>query len=68
MTKQTSNRPVHLYDTQLHRIVCGSPVAEDHSTKHARGVTCPACMTVLHERATEGAASSAAAASSNAGA
>ncbi|HEY6098363.1 MAG TPA: hypothetical protein VIW03_02970 [Anaeromyxobacter sp.] len=67
MAKQTDDRLVHLYDTLRHRIVCGSTAAEDHSTKHARGVTCHACIALLRESASEGAASGAASASSSAG-
>jgi hypothetical protein len=51
MTKQTIDRPVHYYDTQQHHIACGSPGAEDHSTKHPRGVTCGECIALLHEAA-----------------
>jgi predicted kinase len=60
MTKQTSARPIHLYDTQLHRIACEEHVADDHSTKHVRAVTCTACIAVVRERLRERAASSAA--------
>lgn len=49
MTKQTIDRPVHHYDTVRHRILCGSPGAEDHSTKHPRRVTCGECLALLRE-------------------
>jgi hypothetical protein len=47
MTKQTNVRPVHYYDTQRHHIACQSPDADDHSTKHHRGVTCTECLALL---------------------
>ncbi|HET9598895.1 MAG TPA: hypothetical protein VFP65_25205 [Anaeromyxobacteraceae bacterium] len=50
MTKLASTRPIHLYDTQLHRIACEDHIADDHSTKHMRTVTCAACITVVRER------------------
>lgn len=62
MTKQTNDRPIHYYDTQQHRIACGAGLADDHSTKHARGVTCAACISVLREQAREEAAHGAASA------
>jgi hypothetical protein len=43
---------VHFYDTSLHRIVCGKRGAEHRSTKHARSVTCDACLGLLRERPT----------------
>jgi hypothetical protein len=49
MKMLTSARPIHLYDTQLHRIACEDHIADDHSTKHKRIVTCAACMTVVRE-------------------
>ncbi len=67
MEKQTADRLVHYYDTQRHRILCGSPGAEDHSTKHARGVTCHACIALLREKVGEGAVSGAGAASGSPG-
>jgi hypothetical protein len=67
MTKQTSDRLVHHYDTERHEILCGTRTADDHSTKHTRGITCGDCAAILRER-TEGARSSAdASASSGAG-
>ena len=39
-------RLVHLYDTEGHRIACGEP-GQSNSTKHARGVTCSACLALL---------------------
>jgi hypothetical protein len=66
MEKQAGDRLVHHYDTQQRRILCGAPVADDHSTKHARGVTCQACIALLREsedapaRAGDASASSAA--------
>ena len=67
MEKQTADRLVHYYDTERHQILCGASVGEDHSTKHARGVTCHACVGLLRERVEQGAASGAASASSSPG-
>ena len=36
-------RIVHWYDTEHHRIACGK-AGQSNSTKHVRGVTCPACV------------------------
>lgn len=41
---------VHFYDTRTHGILCGVRGAENRSTKHARGVTCHACVGLLAER------------------
>jgi hypothetical protein len=54
MEKRADGRPVHHYDTERHRVTCGSADQDHHSTKHARAVTCPACIAVLRERAGEG--------------
>jgi hypothetical protein len=51
MAKQTNDRLVHYYDTESHRVLCGARTADDHSTKHARGITCSECIALLHERA-----------------
>ncbi len=59
MAKPTSDRLVHYYDTEGHQVLCGHRTAEDHSTKHPRGVTCGDCLALLRRR-TEAAASSAA--------
>lgn len=50
MEKQTIDRLVHYYDTERHAVLCGTRTAEDHSTKHPRGVTCRDCLTLLRER------------------
>jgi hypothetical protein len=42
-------RLVHWYDTERHRIACDTP-GQSNSTKHIRGVTCTACLTVASER------------------
>jgi hypothetical protein len=55
MEKREDGRPVHHFDTQRHRIACGSAEPGDHSTKHPRGVTCHACIAVLRDQAGEGA-------------
>lgn len=59
MAKQTGDRRVHYYDTQQHRVLCGAPTAEDHSTKHPRGITCGDCVALLQERAEVAASSGA---------
>ncbi len=41
---------VHFYDTLLHQIPCGVRGVEHRSTKHARSVTCQACVSLLVER------------------
>ena len=39
-------RIVHWYDTEHHRIACGK-AGQSNSTKHVRGVTCPACLALV---------------------
>ena len=39
-------RIVHWYDTAHHRIACGA-AGQSNSTKHVRGVTCPACLALV---------------------
>lgn len=51
MAKQMNDRLTHYYDTEQHRVLCGAPTAEDHSTKHARGITCEPCSALLRDRA-----------------
>jgi hypothetical protein len=41
---------IHFYDTSTHGILCGVRGAEHRSTKHARGVTCSACVGLLADR------------------
>jgi len=43
-------RVVHYYDSRLRETLCGLRGFEERSTKHARGVTCAACVGLLHER------------------
>jgi hypothetical protein len=43
---------VHYYDTRTHAILCGVHGFEHRSTKHARSVTCPACVGLLAKRPT----------------
>lgn len=59
MDALTPASPVHFYDTRLHRIACGLRGPDHRSTKHARDVTCDACIGVLRERAAMPAAPSA---------
>lgn len=42
---------IHFYDTTQHRIVCGLRGFDHRSTKHARDVTCDACLALLASRA-----------------
>jgi hypothetical protein len=51
MAKLTDDRLVHYYDTTRHQVLCGAGKAEDHSTKHPRGITCADCIALLRERA-----------------
>jgi hypothetical protein len=60
MTKQTSERLVHYYDTDHHRVLCGTHTPEDHSTKHPRGITCRDCIALLREQGAAGASAPAA--------
>ena len=41
---------VHFYDTRLRAILYGLRGFEHRSTKHAHGVTCPACIGLLGKR------------------
>ena len=52
MDALTSAPPVHFYDTVAHLIVCGVHGVEHRSTKHARSVTCQACVSLLVKRQT----------------
>ncbi len=46
----TSTAPVHYFDTVLHSVPCGAPAYAERSTKHARSVTCTACVAFLRAR------------------
>lgn len=50
MEALTSSTPMHLYDTVRREIACGVRGAQHRSTKHARFVTCPACLALAGER------------------
>jgi len=50
MSTLTPATLVHFYDTSLRRILCGLRGFEARSTKHAHGVTCPACIGLLGKR------------------
>ncbi len=50
MNAPTTTTPVHFYDTGLRAILCGLRGFEQRSTKHAHGVTCPACVGLLGKR------------------
>ena len=41
---------IHFYDVRLRETLCGLRGFKHRSTKHARGVTCPACVGLLHQR------------------
>jgi len=41
---------IHFYDVRRRVTLCGLRGFEHRSTKHARGVTCPACLGLLHQR------------------
>jgi hypothetical protein len=41
---------IHFYDVRLRETLCGLRGFEHRSTKYARGVTCPACAGLLHQR------------------
>jgi hypothetical protein len=64
MDALTAATVVHFYDTRLRETLCGLRGFEHRSTKYARGVTCPACVGLLHERPTPAAVDSGAAAGS----
>ncbi len=48
--EQTVTPLVHFYDIETHTISCGAR-GQTGSTKHKRGVTCPACLAILHAAA-----------------
>ncbi len=41
-----SERVIHSYDTEHHRVVCGRSSQQD-STKHSRDVTCLTCLGLM---------------------
>jgi hypothetical protein len=41
---------IHFYDTRSRAIACGVQGFDARSTKHARQVTCDACIALLGER------------------
>ncbi len=46
----TPARLVHYFDTRQRRILCGAAGLDLRSTKHARTVTCEACIGLLRDR------------------
>lgn len=40
---------IHFYDVRVRAILCGLRGYEHRSTKHARGVTCTACVALLQQ-------------------
>jgi hypothetical protein len=54
MSELAATAVVHFFDTGKHRILCGVRGADHRSTKHARTVTCQACVGLLAERPAQG--------------
>jgi hypothetical protein len=50
---------VHFYDTRIRRIACGVSGYDHRSTKHARQVTCQACVALLGQHRSQAAESAA---------
>jgi hypothetical protein len=50
MTVTGTTSEVHFYDVDAREIACGVRGADYRSTKHARGVTCEACLEHLEAR------------------
>jgi hypothetical protein len=50
MDALTPAKLVHYFDTLHHRILCGVDGFDQRSTKHARDVTCDACIGLLRDR------------------
>jgi hypothetical protein len=50
MDTLTADSIIHYYDTRTRETLCGLRGFEHRSTKHVRGVTCDACVGLLHER------------------
>ncbi len=51
MDELNTTSVVHFYDTQARRILCGARGPDQRSTKHARSVSCPACVGLMGTRA-----------------
>jgi hypothetical protein len=47
--ENSTRQPVHAYDTEHHRILCGIP-GHTGASKHPASVTCPDCRRLLAER------------------
>lgn len=56
MDALTPAEPIHFYDTRSRAIACGVRGVDARSTKHARQVTCDACIALLGERPSHAAA------------
>jgi hypothetical protein len=50
MEERVAATLIHFYDVRQRETLCGLRGFEHRSTKHARSVTCPACVGLLHER------------------
>lgn len=50
MNEQAPAMLIHFYDVRLRETLCGLRGFEHRSTKHPRGVTCPACVGLLRQR------------------
>lgn len=46
---------MHYYDVRTRTIACGATGPDQRSTKHARQVTCPACLALVGDRTARGA-------------
>ena len=51
MDELNTTSVVHFFDTQARRILCGAHGPDQRSTKHARSVSCPACVGLMGTRA-----------------
>jgi len=40
----TQKHPTHFYDVRARLVACRQATPDDHSSKHVRSVTCPACL------------------------
>ncbi len=45
----SSTTLVHYFDVDRHAVSCGVAGFSERSTKHARHVTCPACIAILRD-------------------
>lgn len=50
MNEQGPAMVIHFYEVRLRETLCGLRGFEHRSTKHPHGVTCHACVGLLHQR------------------